>query len=270
RGLERLVPGALRVDRETVADLTEPDLVGVEHRATAPYRPAVAVDPDHVDVTRPIGDPLLEDARALVDHRVDHALDDLLLVDLAPLTPEPLRGLDDELLDLRIGRRRARAGLIEVIALAGLLAVAPGLAQRIGDLGARAARAANAPADIESGEIAHRERPHRETELDDRRIDLVRQRALEQQPLGFDRAPRQHAVADEAVAIADHDRHLADLAAERDRGRERLMRGRLAAHDLQQPHDVCRAEEMRAEHVLRALGRTRDRIDVERRGVGGE
>ena len=46
-----------------------PDLVGVEHRAAAPDRPAVAVDPDHVDVAGAGGDTLVEDARALVDHR---------------------------------------------------------------------------------------------------------------------------------------------------------------------------------------------------------
>src|SRR5262249_8219416 len=161
---ERLIAGALREGGESIANLTEPDLVGVEHRAAAPHRPAVAVDPDHVDVAGPIGEALLEDARALVDHRIDHALEDLLLVDFPPRNPERLRGLDDDLLDLGIGRRRARAGLIDVIAPAGLLAVAPGLAQRIGDLGAHPAGAANAPAHIEPGEIAHRERAHREAE----------------------------------------------------------------------------------------------------------
>src|ERR1051326_9375291 len=89
RRLERLVAGALRIGGEPVADPGEPDLVGVGHRAAAPHRPAVAVDPDHVDVARPTGDALLEDARALVDHRVDHALDDLLLVDRSSRDAEP-------------------------------------------------------------------------------------------------------------------------------------------------------------------------------------
>src|SRR5215210_7804540 len=37
------------------------DLVGMEHRAAAPGRPAVAVEPDHIDVAGPCGDALVED-----------------------------------------------------------------------------------------------------------------------------------------------------------------------------------------------------------------
>ena len=90
------------------------------------------------------------------------------------------------------------------------------------------------------------------------------------QPLGLLGALVQHAVADEAVADPDHDRHLAHLAPDRDRGRERVEGGLLAAHDLEQLHDVRRAEEMRPEHVLRALRHGGDLVHVERRGVGGE
>ena len=46
------------------------------------------------------------------------------------------------------------------------------------------------------------------------------------------------------------------------------LRRRLAAHDLQQPHDVGRRKEVHAEHVARTLGRCRDGIHVERRRVG--
>src|SRR6266545_460994 len=56
RRLERLVARALRIKREPITDVREPDLVGMEHRAAAPRRPAVAVDPDHVDVAGPICD----------------------------------------------------------------------------------------------------------------------------------------------------------------------------------------------------------------------
>ena len=62
-----------------------------------------------------------------------------------------------------------------------------------------------------------------------------------------------HAVADEAVAHARDDRRLLDLLAElHDRG-EHVLAGLLAAHDLQQLHHVGRAEEVHADHVLRAL-----------------
>ena len=43
-----------------------------------------------------------------------------------------------------------------------------------------AARFADQPADIEPGQIHHRERPHRQAKFDERRLDLLRQRAFEQ------------------------------------------------------------------------------------------
>ena len=48
------------------------------------------------------------------------------------------------------------------------------------------------------------------------------------------------------------------------------LRGLLAAHHFQQLHHVGRAEEVHADHVLRALGERGDLVDVERGGVGGE
>ena len=38
---------------------------------------------------------------------------------------------------------------------------------------------ADAPADVEAGQVAHRERPHREAEVGEHLVDLVRQRALQ-------------------------------------------------------------------------------------------
>src|SRR5829696_1607054 len=65
RRLERLVVRAGRIGGEAVAEIGEPDLVGIEHRSAAPDRPAIAVDPDHVDVARPVGDALNEGASIL-------------------------------------------------------------------------------------------------------------------------------------------------------------------------------------------------------------
>src|SRR4051794_7216937 len=129
RRLERLVVRAGRIGGEAVAQIGKPDLVGIEHRPAAPDRPAIAVDPDHVDVARPVGDALLEDARALVDHREDQALEDLLFVDRAALDAEPVRGVDDDLLDLRIGDPRAGPALLTEIDRAGPLAEAAHLSE---------------------------------------------------------------------------------------------------------------------------------------------
>ena len=168
------------------------------------------------------------------------------------------------------GSGEREPAFILVVALAGLLAEAAGFAQRVGDLRLDAAVLARAPADIEAGEIAHRERAHRHAEFGHHGVDLLRQRAFEQQLLGLLAALGQHAVADEAVADADHRRHLGDLARDRDRRGQRIRRGLRRAHDLAQLHDVGRREEVHAEHVLRTLGLLRDLVDVEIGGVGGE
>src|SRR5436305_673943 len=117
--LVALVAGFPRELAQPVADLLQADRVGPMHRAAAPGREAVAIKPDHVDVARARRDALLEDARALVDLRIDQPLNDLFLRNVAPLHAEPYRGIDDQLLDLGVGTRRA--ALVEIEALAGLL-----------------------------------------------------------------------------------------------------------------------------------------------------
>src|SRR6266850_4146424 len=92
---ERGIVGLLGVIRKTVGDVLQPDLVGIEHRAAAIDRPAVAIEPDHVDVARTRRDALFEDARALVDHRVHHALQNFVVADDALLAPQTLQGLVD-------------------------------------------------------------------------------------------------------------------------------------------------------------------------------
>src|ERR1700754_932052 len=151
RRFERGIVGLLGVVRQTIGDVLETDLVGVEHRASAIDRPAVAIKPDHVDVARPRRDALFEDARTLVDHRVHHALEDFVVADDALLASQTLQRLVDQLLDLGIGQRRARAAFILVVALAGLLAEATGFAQRVGNFRLDAAVLTRAPADVETG-----------------------------------------------------------------------------------------------------------------------
>ena len=75
-----------------VRDLGEPDLVGVEHRTAAVGGEAVAVQIHDVDVGAALRDALLDDAGALVDERVDAALDDLLVADCARRVSVPRPG----------------------------------------------------------------------------------------------------------------------------------------------------------------------------------
>src|SRR5688572_31679874 len=63
-------------------DFPEPDLARVVHRPAAVHREAVAREVDHVHVRGALRDALLHDLRALVDQRVDAALDDFLVADL--------------------------------------------------------------------------------------------------------------------------------------------------------------------------------------------
>src|SRR5436305_8978150 len=68
---------------EALDDLAEPLGIRPEHRPAAIDGPAVAIDPDDIDVGRTLGNAFLEDFRALVDHRVERPLDDFLVADLA-------------------------------------------------------------------------------------------------------------------------------------------------------------------------------------------
>ena len=190
----------------------------------------------------------------------------------------PLRGavLGDQLLGHRVGDRVALAGLVAVPAGAGLLAEAPRLAQLVGHdrrawhAGLGRLALARGPADVQAGEVAHAERAHRHAELLQRAVDLLRQRAGVEQALGRGAVARQHAVADEAVADARDHGDLLDLLGQRHAGGQHVGRGLRAAHHFQQPHHVGRAEEVQADHVLRALGERGDLVDVEVRGVGGQ
>src|SRR6266705_2683964 len=70
--------------RHVGVDLLEPDLVGVEHGPAAVARKAVAVEIGDVDVARAKRDPLLENARALVDEGPEAAREDFLVAHRPP------------------------------------------------------------------------------------------------------------------------------------------------------------------------------------------
>ena len=165
----------------------------------------------------------------------------------------------------RLGRPRF---VIVVEAGAGLLAAPALFAQDVPDR--RALRRLGRPADVETGKIAHRERPHRHAEVGQHAVDRPRRRAFENELHRLTLALGQHPVADEAVADADDHPDLADLGRERCDRRQDRFRGLGAAHDLEEPHHVRRREEVHAEHVLRPLGHRRDVVDVEIGGVRGE
>src|SRR5947209_3283834 len=183
-----------------VDDGFQPDPVSPAQRPAAERRERVAVHPHDVDVTGPRGNAFVEDLRRFVDQQVHAALEDLVVGDLAPLDAGLARVARDHLVDHGIGDRRAAAGLVAVEARARLLAETPHLAQLVADLRVaafrrrdRVARAADAPADVEPGEVAHRERPHRKPEVADDAVDLLRRRTLFEQEARLARVLVQHA-----------------------------------------------------------------------------
>src|SRR5215469_16431085 len=121
----------------------EAEAVGVVHRSAAPYRPAIAVNPDHVDVARAAGDTLIEDPRPFIDHRQDHALDDLFLADRPPVHAEARGGIEDDFFDLGVCERRARSPFITEVSLPGFLAEMSGFTQRVLDQSVLAAALAD-------------------------------------------------------------------------------------------------------------------------------
>src|SRR3954469_1955500 len=135
--LVALVAGLFRDLAQPVADFLQAYGVGPVHRPAAPCGESVAVEPDHIDVARARRDALFENARAFVDHRINQPLDDLVLRNIAALHAHAYRRIDDQLLDFRIGTRRAP--FIQIEPFAGLLAEAALLRERVRNLVAHAA-----------------------------------------------------------------------------------------------------------------------------------
>ncbi len=130
-GLQGVVAGLGGEAGEIGGDPVKAGLVGPVHRAAPPRRPIVAIDPDRIDVAGPRRDALLEDARALIDHRVHQPRHDLVGGEAAP--GDAVFGGDppDQRLDLRVSRAGACALGIEVEPSPGLLAVAAHLGEGI-------------------------------------------------------------------------------------------------------------------------------------------
>ncbi len=128
----------------------------------------------------------------------------------------------------------------------------------------------NEKADVVAGEIAYGERPHGKAEVLGNAVDLLGRGPFLQQELGLVRVELQHAVADEAVAVAGEHRDLPEALAELHHADDCLRRAARATHILQQLHDIRWTEEMRAHDALWP-GRGRgNRIDIQGRGVGRE
>src|SRR5262249_17280072 len=179
RGPPEITARLLLESQQPIADRLEADLVGPEHRAATVDGPAIAVHPDDVDVARADGLAFLEDLGALVDHRVEQSLADLVVGDRATRHAGFLRDFQDDALDLGIGPGRAIATFVLVEAAAGLLTEPSHVAETIGDGRASPTTFPDAPADVEPGQVAHGEWAHGQAEVGQHLVHLLRRRALE-------------------------------------------------------------------------------------------
>ncbi|MCP3392268.1 hypothetical protein NLM27_26275 [Bradyrhizobium sp. CCGB12] len=100
-------------------------------------------------------------------------------------------------------------------------------------------------------------------------VNLLRQRAFQEQIFELRELSDMHAIADKPLTGADEDRHLADLLANGKCGSEHVWRSLRAAHDFQQPHDVGWGKEMHVNEVDSATGYSRNLVDVQEGRIGG-
>src|SRR5882757_9149329 len=111
-------------------NLQQANRISPEHRSAGGSRPAIAVEPDDIDVGGALRDALFKDPRALVDHGIKQPLQDLLILDpawpIAPLLGEP----SDDRFDFR-GRRSNPLCIVVVVPLRRFLAAPIALAKQI-------------------------------------------------------------------------------------------------------------------------------------------
>src|SRR5580704_13320698 len=168
---------------------------------------AIAVEIDNVDIDCAKREAFLEDSRAFVDERVDATFDDFLRRNFALLDSLFAAPGLHQLRDFGV-RDLAALLIVAIPACARLLAEAAHFAQFV--FGERLADAqlfemamlfANAPTDVEAGEIGDRERAHRHSEIVERAINGFDAGALFDEELSFAAIGMKHAIADESAAI---------------------------------------------------------------------
>ena len=106
--------------------------------------------------------------------------------------------------------------------------------------------------DIEADLIDERQRSHRHAELLQQPIDPLNIDAFLEHPRGLNQVRQQNAVDQEAGAIADHHRCLAEPSDQFGGGDNRLARGSPTSNDLNQRHAIDRIEKVQSHEALRS------------------
>ena len=151
------------------------------------------------------------------------------------------------------GMRVRLPAFVSVPSRARLLAVAAQCVEAIGNgrlrsLGPRLPDRfqvlADAPADVDAGDVLHPERSHRITEVREGVVDLRDAGAFLEEEVRLAHVVREHAVGDESETVTDDHANLVQLFRELHRRRDHLRAGGAPADDLEQLHHVGGAEEV--------------------------
>ena len=102
---------------------------------------SITVDINDINIASALGNTFFEDPCSLVDQRVDHPGDDLLVAKGTGLDCKAPRLGTNQSLHFRIRQALASFRIIAVITCAGFLAQATHFNQLIGDVGCRMVRA---------------------------------------------------------------------------------------------------------------------------------
>src|SRR3984885_4088084 len=257
-------------------NLFEAHRVRVPHRAAAIRGGAVAVEINNVYVRSAQGVAFFQNARAFVDERVEAAVHDFgggnfALRDSCFRYPFANQFIHDG-----IGQG-ATLFVVFVPASFYLLAEAAELAEivfdeRLADTGFFQVTIffADAPADIEAGEISGGERAHGHAEIGESFIDGGDAGAFFDEELGFAAIGTEHAIADEAATIAHEHADFAERFRKLHAGGDHFFAGGFAADDFEQAHDVRGTEEMCADDVCGTRSGGSDFVNVERGSITGE
>src|SRR5208282_1063518 len=201
----------------SLIDLLQSHRVGMPHRPAPIGGKSVPVEIDDVDIDRPQRVSFFQNPRSLIHQRIDTTIDDLRRGNL------PLRDARVRVpLPHQVGQFGIHAGapvfVVPVPSPQRFLAVPTHftktvLGERLPDSGffQVAVLFANAPAHVETRQIARGQRTHGHAEVDQRLVYRLHLRPFFDQELRFPPIRAKHAVAHEAAAVSHQYPDLAQL-----------------------------------------------------------
>src|SRR5258708_3291307 len=129
---------------------------------------------------------------------------------------------------------------------------------------------ADAPSDVETREVACRQRPHGHTVVVEPFIDGFDARAFFDKELCFAALWTEHAIADKTHGIADENADFPEPFRKMHASRDDFPACRFASHDFEQTHEICRAEKMGADDELGARRAGSDLVDAQGGSIAGQ